>query len=249
MSITELPLRVYVRQRVPEGVEGEFSKLVAALVGLARDEPGTRQYEWFYNENTRTAVTLEYYDDLVALTTHLTNADKPPVLKQIEPLVDLEHICVFGSLPDDQLAELQAAGMPVHTVEPWPGTARLNEAAPDQPGVQSYVEIELTDLEAYRVTSARIEAAAAEQPGILYHRSFGAGGQNVVVFEGYTDQDALLAWATSAAFADAAGDLGELIAGLTVEVFGDVTGPAKEVMDGWGAVYYERLAGFSRFNI
>lgn len=248
MTSNKESFRVYVRVQIEEGEQASFLPTVAPFVEATRREPAALQCEAYYNEATRTVVWLESFNDVAGFIEHLANPEIQAMQPDMVPRVDIQLLRAFGAVSDELQRSLKEAGLPFETADPWPGTLRLHEALPNQPGVQSYVEMDLTDLETYRQTSAHIEAAAMKQPGVLYHRSFGIGGQRVAVLEGYADQHALFQWGTSEAFQQAAGDLGSLIAGLKVEVVGEVTGEAKDMMDGWGAVYFERLAGFSRFN-
>ena len=241
-------VRVYTRRRVSPAQESAATHHVKAVVEAAGKIPGTLQSEWFFSASKNELSVLESHDGVEGLSAYLENADRVKVAAALERVAPTTKACVLDTIPNELASAVSATGVALTVVDPWPGTLRLHEAKAGQPSVQSYVEMELSDLETYRAAVVRIEAAAANFPSVLYHRNFATGDNSVVVLEGYTDSDGLLAWATSEDFANAAGDLGSLITGIRVEVLGNIHPNAKEVMDAWGAIYYESVAGFSRFG-
>ena len=107
------PLRLYVRQTLEVGQEADFLKGVGSLVELVKKQPGTLQYEWFYNGATGRVVTLESHVDAAGLVAHLTNAEKAPLLQQLAPLGTTDVICAFGPLPRKMVTGLKKAGLPL----------------------------------------------------------------------------------------------------------------------------------------
>jgi hypothetical protein len=51
-----------------------FREVAAELLSLARDEPGTLQYEWFYNADETQCIVHETFADSNAVLAHIANA-------------------------------------------------------------------------------------------------------------------------------------------------------------------------------
>lgn len=152
----------------------------------------------------------------------------------------------FLSAPSQMaLAGLQSYGINPSIPNPWLGTERLHESKNNEAGIQCFVRMDLTDIEAYHQMSDQLEAHAAIQPGILFHQTYQLNESEIIVMEQYANEEAFLAWVD--VFTANSGDFNSLVKSLALEVFGSPTGKCKEALDGWGAVYYPKISGFTRF--
>ncbi len=240
------PFRIYFKTKIHDGKFEEFNDLVPAFIKMVKDtEPQTLQYEIFVNESAREIIWLESYKDNKDFDTHLSNSALEELKSKLMPLQEILAVYFMSAPTEASLSGLQQIGVQPIVLDPWPGTNRLNEGRNEATNIQSFVTISLSDLEAYRNISDQVESAAATQPGILFHRSYQIDNSKVAVFEDYASSDALMAWAT--VFAENSGNFGSLVQGMTYDVCGTPTASCKEMLDGWGAVYYKKIAGFTRF--
>ena len=87
----------------------EFRRLAAQLLDSARSEPGTLQYDWFFNADGTRCVVRETYQDSDAVLSHLVAAGA-----HLARLVEFGgglHLDVFGE-PSIALREALAAFSP-----------------------------------------------------------------------------------------------------------------------------------------
>ena len=77
---------------------------------------------------------------------------------------------------------------------------------------------------------------------------FDVGDKNIHVHMAYADQDAFLEWSLSEDNEPNAQELPPILDSVHLEVFGAVDGETKTYLDSWGAIYFDRVAGMSRFN-
>ena len=144
------------------------------------------------------------------------------------------------------LTPLKEIGIPVEIGEAWDGTARLSQAQPGQPTLQCNFESNVKDYEGVRRISDRMKVGVANRPGVLQLQYFDFGNQQVHM--AYADQADFMEWALSDDNAPNAAELPPLLDVGRFEVFGEVNQETKEYMDSWGAIYFEKVAGMSRFS-
>ena len=240
--------RGYLKVKIQEGKAAEFiSKLPALTDTVARTEPQTLQYEAFYNESLREIIWMESYRDASGMDTHLANPEvhalQPGIMSLQEAIMDVHF---FSQPTSATLAGLKQFGIEANVPNPWPGTLRMDEAKTEEPAIQVLVELDLSDVEAYRAISIEMEEMAKDQTGVLYHRSFQVDAGKVLVLEAYTNQEDFLGWIKKTTTMGQ--KLQKILKGIKVEVLGTVTGETRKELDNWGAIYYKKAAGFSRFN-
>lgn len=241
------PFRGYLKIKTKEGKNELFQSLIPSFIEIVKDtEPKTLQFEAFANQARREIIWLESYSDNTGLDTHLANPALEDLKFKMMPLQEaVIDMYLMSSPTESTLAGFQQYGIHPIIPTPWPGTIRLNEARNESTNLQTFVVMDLNDLEAYREISEQVEAAAARQPGVLFHRSYQVDENQVIVFEEYNDSDSLMSWAE--VFAQNAGNFGSLVTGMTYEVCGQPSASCKKMLNGWGAVYFEKIAGFKRF--
>lgn len=89
----------------PDRLE-DFKALIHELVALARQEPGTIQYDFFFSEDETELVVRETYADSDAVLAHLANMG--PHLGRLVELGGGFDVEGFGD-PEPELAEAIAA--------------------------------------------------------------------------------------------------------------------------------------------
>lgn len=95
------------------------------------------------------------------------------------------------------------------------------------------------------LTMDMVEAARAEPGALIYERFVLDDGKTVWVYERYVDSAAAIAHLKT--FADRLGGrFGSMVTRKRFTVFGDPSDELKAILDGFGAKYLARLAGFSR---
>ena len=114
MATTEL--QSIVRFRFHEGKVEEFKRLSATCLGIVRtQDPGTLQYDTFFNEDESEAIVLERFRDEESLVKHSENIGDE-MMQAIVATGDCH-----GELLGDVSAELreQLAGGPVQVFLPY----------------------------------------------------------------------------------------------------------------------------------
>jgi quinol monooxygenase YgiN len=113
---TTSELQSVVRFRFHEGKVEEFKRLSAACLEIVRtQDPGTLQYDTFFNADESECIVLERFRDLDALMQHGANIGD----ELMEQLVATGEC--FGELLGDVSAEVRAnlAGGPVQVFLPY----------------------------------------------------------------------------------------------------------------------------------
>ncbi len=240
--------RIYIKQKIKQGQEDNFLSQIEPCIKLVKNsEPDTLQCEGFYQKETSQVIWILSYKNAQGYDTHISNTALDDIRPIMMPLVDT-HIVRFYSEPTSSTkAALKEFGMPHEIVQATPGTIRLNEAAENEPSLQITGIAEVSDLNAYLTTNAELENGAAQQEGLLNHNVYSRGGNKLAFLEGYKNQEKMLEWATSETAEKCFPILGPLFTSMKFEILGEINGAAKEFMDGWGATYYDKIAGFSRF--
>lgn len=241
------PFRTIIKARIKDGNLEEYLSIVQPIVKIVNaTEPNALQYEAFVNRDNQTVIWLESYNSNSDFEFHLTNPAFETLKNKGMQLTE-NFDFVFMSPPTEATFEsLQQSGIHPLVLDPWPGTIRLGEVKRNGHNLQSYVTVDLTDMDAYRDISQRVEAAAATHPGVLFHRSYQIDDSRIAAYEEYADSQTVLDWV--GVFAATASDFGSLVKGMTYEVCGTPSPECKAILDGWGAVYYEKVDGFSRFT-
>ena len=242
------PFRGYLKVKIREGKEHTFQSLIPSFVEIVKHtEPNALQFEAFAAEGTRELIWLESYSSKTAFDLHMTNPELEELKLKMMPLQEGILSMYFMSSPTQAtLQNLNQFGIQAAILDPWPGTLRLAEATrDDELNIQTFVTLDLSDLDAYRNISEQVENAASTQPGVLFHRSYQIDDNRVAVLEEYKDSNSLIEWAK--VFGENSGNFNSLVEGLTCEVFGTPSEPCKEMLNGWGASYFKKVAGFTRF--
>ncbi len=105
-----------VRFRFHEGQLEEFKRLSAVCLEIVRtQDPGTLQYDTFFNEDESECIVLERFRDLDALLRHSENIGDE-LMQQIVATGEC-HGELLGPVPDDMRADL--AGSPVQVFLPY----------------------------------------------------------------------------------------------------------------------------------
>ncbi len=240
-------LRGYLKVKIKKEEVKEFEALVVPYVAVVKDsEPMALQFQAFINDTSSEVVWLESYQDKLGFDNHLSNPLLDEWKRKMMPKQERMMDMYFMSPPTEAvLMGLAEFGLKPTVLKPWPGTNKLTEASQGNENIQIFATVDLHDLDAYRKISARVEEAALVQPGVLFHQSYQINDSRVGVLEEYQDSDALLKWAE--VFEHVSGDFSSLVKSLTCEVFGDPSLPCRDMLDGWGAEYYRKIAGFQRF--
>lgn len=109
-------LQSIVRFRFHEGRLEEFKRLSAVCLEIVRSkDPGTLQYDTFFNEDETEAIVLERFRDLESLLVHGQNIGDD-LMAQIVACGDC-HGELLGDVPEDVRANL--AGGPVQVFLPY----------------------------------------------------------------------------------------------------------------------------------
>lgn len=249
MSSTPNLFHAYFRIQIKEGQEATYFQLFDQIVDIFTREEGVVRCEVFYQEESRTMVWLETYESETAFMGHLTNPEVHAIQPKVFPLIELQSVIVYSPISDQLKEMLNQLPTNYYVGNAMPGTLRLEEAKTGEPQLQVQAHLDLNNLEGYRKLSAQVEAAAAQQDGVLYHQSFDLGANQVSVLEAYSTAQTALGWATSPAIQALGPGMQPLLNGLTVEVFVDqMTEAAKNAFDPWGGTYFVRKAGFNYFD-
>ena len=109
-------LQSIVRFRFHEGKLDEFKRLSAVCMDIVRSkDPGTLQYDTFFNEDESECIVLERFRDLDALLQHGANIGDE-LMEQIVATGEC-HGELLGPVPDEVRATL--AGGPVQVFLPY----------------------------------------------------------------------------------------------------------------------------------
>lgn len=243
------PFRVCLKVKVKEGNLEEFLSSIPPYVATIKDsEPNTLQFEAFCNREKREVVWLQSYENAEGFDAHLGNAELKDLQSNMMPLQEaVIDLYIMGQPTEATLYSLKKIGIEPTILTPWDGTIRLGEPRDENSNIQSIVAFEITDVEAYRKISEQVEAAAATQAGVAFHRSYQIGStNNIVAFEEYANEKAVLDWVM--VFAANSDNFASLVKSMTYNVYGNPTGKCKETLDAWGAIYYNKISGYTRFN-
>ena len=113
---TSTELHSIVRFRFHEGQLEEFKRLSAVCLEIVRTkDPGTLQYDTFFNEDESECIVLERFRDLDALLVHGANIGEE-LMAQITATGEC-HGELLGPVPDEVRANL--AGGPVQVFLPY----------------------------------------------------------------------------------------------------------------------------------
>ena len=250
MSKNQEPARTYNRVKINEGQESKFLELVRTMADIISREPACLQVEAFYNKDSQTVVWLESFEDVDGIVAHFSNPELLERQPQVFPLIQIDVYRVLGQMPEltDLLTPLKEGGIPVEIGEAWDGTARLSQAQQGQPTLQCNFESNVKDYKGVRRISDRMKVGVANRPGVLQLQNFDFGNQQVHTHMAYADQSDFMEWALSDDNAPNAAELPALLDVGRFEVFGEVNSETKKYMDSWGAIYFEKVAGMSRFH-
>ena len=242
-----VPFRLLVKSKIQSEKFNEYLSLIPSLVELVdNSEPLTLQYEAYANEDSHAVSWIESYANISDFDSHFHNPKASDLKRTMAGFQEANMIIYFMFKPSESiLSEISQAGISSIICQPWPGTIRLDEPRNEETNIQSFAIIELADLDPYRMISEQVEAAAEDYPGILFHRSYQIDDSRVAVLEEYLDSDTLINWAP--VFAKNSGNFGSLVKSMTYDVFGNPSKNCREMLDGWGAVYFKKIAGFTRF--
>ena len=109
-------LQSVVRFRFHEGQVEEFKRLSAVCLEIVRSQdPGTLQYDTFFNEDESECIVLERFRDLDALLQHGVNIGDE-LMEQIVATGEC-HGELLGAVPEEVRANL--AGGPVQVFLPY----------------------------------------------------------------------------------------------------------------------------------
>jgi quinol monooxygenase YgiN len=81
--------------RIPADNLAEFKRAAAQAVEIARGEPGTLQYAWFFSDDETACVALETYEDSAAVLAHVAHLGET-----FGQLLELGGDCKFELLGD-----------------------------------------------------------------------------------------------------------------------------------------------------
>lgn len=113
---TTTELQSIVRFRFHPGQLEEFKRLSAVCLEIVREkDPGTLQYDTFFNADESECIVLERFTDLDALLVHGTNIGDD-LMAQIVATGEC-HGELLGDVPDEIRANLQ--GSPVQVFLPY----------------------------------------------------------------------------------------------------------------------------------
>ncbi len=113
---TTSELQSIVRYRFHEGTLEEFKRLSATCLEIVRtQDPGTLQYDTFFNEDESECIVLERFRDLDALLQHDQNIGDA-MMAAIVATGDCRGE-LLGDIPDEVRANL--AGGPVQVFLPY----------------------------------------------------------------------------------------------------------------------------------
>ena len=113
---TTSELQSVVRFRFHEGQVEEFKRLSAVCLEIVRtQDPGTLQYDTFFNEDESECIVLERFVDLEALLQHSANIGDA-LMQEIIATGEC-HGELLGPVPEDVRANL--AGGPVQVFLPY----------------------------------------------------------------------------------------------------------------------------------
>ena len=129
---TSSELQSVVRFKFHEGKLEEFKRLSAVCMEIVRSQdPGTLQYDTFFNEDESECIVLERFRDVDALLQHGANIGDE-LMEQIVATGEC-HGELLGPVPEEVRASL--AGGPVQVFLPYlalEGSA-LTRGVPDEP--------------------------------------------------------------------------------------------------------------------
>ena len=191
------PFRICLKVKIKEGKLEGFLFLIPLFIATIKDsEASTLQFEAFCNREKREVVWLQSYKNAEGFDAHLENAELKDLQSKMmalqEAVIDLH---LMGQPTEATLDSLSKFGIEPTILNPWDGTIRLGEPRDENSNIQSVVAFEITDVEAYRKISEQVEAAAATQTGVAFHRSYQIGStNNMVAFEEYANEKAVLDW-------------------------------------------------------
>lgn len=101
-------------------------------------------------------------------------------------------------------------------------------------------------FDAFKMLVSHIVDAARKEPGTLvYEYSVSGDGNTVHIFERYRDDDSLVSHVEET-FSPFAERFLSLVDMKSLVVYGELTGKARDILDGFGAVYFTPFDGLTR---
>lgn len=88
----------------------EFKRMASEVLGVTANEPGTLQYDWFFNADETQCIVRETYASSEAVLTHMGNVgDMLGTIVQLGGGIEIEF---FGN-PSDELRQACEAFQPI----------------------------------------------------------------------------------------------------------------------------------------
>lgn len=107
----DTPIGYTIEFDIRSGAVDAFREAAEEAIELAKDEPGTRQYEWFLNAEQGTCTTVEQFSDQAGAVAHVTGSVVEKVLPKLLEASDIRSIRLLGT-PGPEL-EKALEGFPV----------------------------------------------------------------------------------------------------------------------------------------
>lgn len=240
--------RVYTRVKIQTGKFEAFEARIPEVVQIVKNsEPETVQFEGFAHAETREIVWLMSYTGNHGFDLHLANTALDKIRGEIMPMQEeVRHMFFLGAPTETAVAGMASFGMATNTLQPWPGTDNLGgERGADN--IQIVAILETNNMDAIRTISARFEAAAAGQPGFLFHRSYQLDDNRVVSYGEWADTPALRNWLTGFGEKFGAAYMPHTTH-LEMIGCGNLSSEAKDLLAGWNAAEFKKVAGFTRYQ-
>ncbi len=106
-----IQLTVTFPKITPDNLD-EFKRLAGEALKIAADEPGLRQYDWFFNADETACVVRETFENSDAILIHLGSVGE--ILGPVVQLGGGLEIEMFGGSPSAQLVQALEAFSPIH---------------------------------------------------------------------------------------------------------------------------------------
>ena len=246
MSTNSEIFRFHTRAQIKEGQVANFkANMRQLLIPVVRDEPDTLQCEVFFHDETRTAAWMWTFTSVQGSIDHMANPAMAPVMEKTLPLMDLNAFRAIGPMPEDFAAHLRSLGMPLQQGRALPGVQRLAEEPTSGFGLQVNFEATWNDTAEVARIASLMHGATLERDGVRQLQYVDFGDSTINVYMAYRSAKDFAEWAYSPAARYAADLLPDLLTSVKTEVYGEVDDDAaREELDNWQAIYFDRLDGF-----
>ena len=104
----------YTRVRIKQGEFEAFLEAAKRFVKAVESEPGAISCSAYFDEDKRTVVWVEQFEDANAFLAHFEHPQAKEMAPDLIPRVEeFERVDVYGNVPDEIINGMREQGMPV----------------------------------------------------------------------------------------------------------------------------------------